>query len=1392
MIAPRRLILLERYALPIKPEMLRIGFFIFLLSHFPDAAAQPLSEYKNGRISTFSEENKYWLMMEDQKGFLWGYNEELELVRFDGNRYTVFSYNPEDTTSISGGCSCPPHILEDKRGLLWIHNELSLNRYNPKTGQFNYLHDDIWAVDSIGPVMYRSLFEDGTGNIWIGGQNSFYLMSDSGMQIKKSSISWQNELFFEDSNGDIWCGRGIPWLKNTRDFIKINRKSLKIDRRIPWPASTREPATIVERVTTRPRTLNTQHKPEITVLYADGDLYTVNTSTKEVQTLKKGLTEDELITCVFQEENTIIVGTDRNRILQFDSASDSFQPFIDLERSDTNWPMYLFKSKDGVLWVVTRGKTYHVLPRQSYFQAIPFPDNLRKVNTGGVHDELVRYNGEVYFFTSDGLVPILSSHNQKSIKLELNDEKPDLISNYIFKEDTKNATLWLLINKPGNQRRLMQFDTLGRKIFDYACNGNIRRDSVCISGNSFDIDRHGNLWFSSWGGGVFKFNPKDRTFESFSYYKGNSAGLNDQTTTSILLDRQGQVWIGYLSRGVSRLDPKSGLFTHYMYDPSDPKTLGSNYSIWNSFEDSQGRIWFGTTGGLSRWDKDEKRFSRFHKENGLPSNFVRGIAEDKNGDLWIAFRNKLAKYDQDLNRFLLMSAEDDFQEQHLQEMNAILQDTHGNLFFRTVESSELIYVHPDQMTLDDRVPELFFTDLLLFNEEVKPGDKDDILEQRIEYTDEITLGHDQNVLTIRYASLQYRSRDEISYAYQLEGFDEEWQEVGTQQSVTFTNLDAGDYLFKLKCTNRHGFESKEPLTLAITILPPWWQTWQAWALWIALILGSIYWFYRFQLKKRLAEAEAHRLQELDAVKTRLYANITHEFRTPLTIILGMADQLIDNPKEWLLDGTRLIRRNGRHLLHLVNQMLDLGKLESGSMPVKVIQSDIVPYLRYILESFHSYAENQGVQLHFISEMEELYMDYDPDKVLQILSNLLSNAVKYNQDGGEVYLDLDGLKENGSVMSRADFVSGDVPSFLRIRVKDTGLGISADQLPYIFDRFYQVDDSDTKQVQGTGIGLALTKELVKLLDGNISVNSLLGEGSEFIVDLPVRRKAALLETHEVQAVEAGVLPFAEQLVLAEADNTASLVASNQPLLLIIEDNADMVQYLAACLQSDYQLVSASNGEAGIQKAIKLVPDIIISDVMMPKKSGFEVCETIKLDERTSHIPIIMLTAKADFESKIAGLKRGADAYLAKPFNQEELQVRLKSLIETRRKLQARYQTLSPQTPAPEPDMEMEDAFLRKVRAIIEENLSDSKLDVVTVARELTMSRVQFYRKIKALTNKSPSVFIRRVRLQNALHLLKTTDLNISEIAYDTGFSDPAYFTKTFREEFGATPSEVRRS
>jgi signal transduction histidine kinase/DNA-binding response OmpR family regulator len=531
--------------------------------------------------------------------------------------------------------------------------------------------------------------------------------------------------------------------------------------------------------------------------------------------------------------------------------------------------------------------------------------------------------------------------------------------------------------------------------------------------------------------------------------------------------------------------------------------------------------------------------------------------------------------------------------------------------------------------------------------------------------------------------------------------------------------------------------------------------------------------------QREIEREQERIIKLEEFKSRFFTNLTHELRTPLTLISGMAREIGEDPKRWAVEGSEIISRNSGNLLNLINQILDLSKIENGSLAVRLIRGDIVSYLGYVVDAFKGQAYVKKLQLHFLSDEEEIIMDYDPEKYITILSNLLSNAIKFTPEGGNVYVQITIQKPDNQPL-------------LELIVRDTGIGIPQESVTHIFERFYQAENNSAIKGVGTGIGLSVVSELVKLLNGEIKVKSNVGKGTQFTVSLPITAEAETISSNiDKQRIQKDVQDFYAP-VSTDTFEEIMIEGDENPEVLIIEDNQDVLKYLQACLGDIFQLSFAHDGQEGITKAIETVPDLILSDVMMPVKDGLTVCRELKRHECTSHIPIVLLSAKADLDSRIAGLESGADVYMLKPFDKRELRAQLGTLLEQRREQQARYADLSvPPEKIIDAGKTKEDEFVARVRNVILEHLDDAQFSIMHLCRAVFLSRTQLHKKLKALTGLSASLFMRQIRLYAGMDLLKNTNLNINEIAYQVGFDDPNYFSRCFTQEFGSAPSETRK-
>lgn len=912
----------------------------------------------------------------------------------------------------------------------------------------------------------------------------------------------------------------------------------------------------------------------------------------------------------------------------------------------------------------------------------------------------------------------------------------------------------------------------------YRINQNEDADTLALLGQtghsimvwSIYPDRNNRIWLGT-GSNLLYLDPQRKNISRMEAL----SPFEDITGAQILdmvADPSGMVWV-CSDKGLFELDPNNGIIARYWTDGPDGYQLPHN-DIRHLHCDEEGIYWLATAGGgLIRWDRKNQEYQQFTRVDGLSNNSLYAVYEDQRQRLWISSDLGIMQFDKKTHHIQPFLEEDGITHNEFNRVSHFQDPETGHIYFGGLNG--ITAFDPESFYEDDAQlqPPLVITGFQQFN-----GQQNQLVDRKGKLLREqkIILHPDDRFFNLSFALLSYDKPEQILYAYQIEGWANEW-EYQKERSIRLGRLPYGKHTLRVKAQAANGQWSPHLLEIPILVLKPFYL--KSWFILLMglLILLTLYGIYRYNFRRQLALQEAQQLKELDQLKTDFYTNITHEFRTPLTVIMGMVERIKGHELE-----RSLVLRNSSNLLRLVNQLLDLAKMGSGKMNLDLQQGNIITFLQYLTESFHSEADEKQITLSFQPEQEEVIMDFDEERIQQILYNLLSNALKFTPAQGHIWLRTQSLYHKDE-------------EHLHLEIADDGIGISEKQLPHIFDRFYQADGSTTQKKEGTGVGLALTRELVQLMRGSISVKSELHIGTTFIIMLPIQK-----DSNTPKRVPAPIEldkshPVSTQAQLAPLETR--LNGTEKPEVLIVEDNTDVAIYLESLLIPHYQVSKANNGQKGIDQALETIPDLIITDVMMPKKDGFELCETLKKDERTCHIPIIMLTAKATEQDRIAGLQTGADAYLMKPFNKQELFVRLEKLIALRKALQKHYVQATPSFAGvgisisdQETPSSLDEQFLQKISQVIEEKIGDTDLDIDYLCKAVHLSSTQLNRKMKALTGAPPISFIRKIRLHKARALLQTTDLTIAEIAYELGFTDPNYFSRAFGKEFGEAPSAVR--
>ncbi|MET0638142.1 MAG: ATP-binding protein [Chitinophagaceae bacterium] len=1332
------------------------------------AAAQKSPDFEAISTAQGLSQGMVFDILQDQEGFIWVATKN-GLNRYDGYNFKVFSNDPYNPGSLSSNTIVK--IYEDTKGRIWVGTEdAGLNIYDKKTGKFYRIVNKRNNAGSLSGNAIRLIDELSDGRILVavdgGGLNIVDLPADFLTKnilplITRLTLPGDEQVYGmgKDKHGRMCIGgmaRSVYWFDPANNgFIKIDKGQL----------------------------FNNGYLLADGTVLINGQLFL--SDGKSIVPLFD-VNKNPAGNIIFRPRLKLWENYHRElRLYDISKWEPGGRAKWDVRLPDEPKPVYPFiRDRSGIIWTGTVGY------------------GLRKYNTA-----VSRFKTLIPGVSVRWIVPVaendlfISNYAYDWTRL-----KKDSVDTQPFNRIPSVTQIDNFIVTPAGD---YWFKSDDKGYFSYnPSTGQLKthpeiNDSRGVGDKQPMLyDSKHRIWFPVRGGTIVIRNTVTETNDSFSINTDPAKPvLSKAIITALYEDKQGIFWAGTqegFAKIIFHTDQKP-LVKWYYNNSATRNSL--NYNHVSGFMDDPAEpgkyLWICTKGGgLNRLDKTTGDFFHLTTKNGLPDDVVYGTLPDDAGNIWGSTNNGIfclmANPGKDSSKWIFRNFTKAYGLQD-DEFNtgAYKKLANGNLAFGGVNGLNIF--NPKEILNSAFTPNVYITNILINNSPVSAGDQTGLLTNNIEQTKSITLNHQQDILTLEFSSLDFTDPAQNKYRYQLEGIDDRWVESGDRRAATYLHLPAGKYIFKVQGSNSQGIWSNKIHALRITVLPPWWRSWWAYLIYVLLLVLGIRAYFQFSVNRTKLKAqlnfeqlEARRVKELDTVKTQLYTNITHEFRTPLTVIMGMAQQVIKKPEEHFENRMEMILRNSQSLLNLVNEMLDLSKLETGKMTLHPVNGDVLNFLHYIVESFHSLAESQQKQLHFLTELESLYVTYDPEKIRQIVSNLLSNALKFTPEKGNIYI----------TVSKNENQHDETNLTLIIKVRDTGIGIPEDKIKHIFERFYQLDNSITRNAEGTGIGLALTRELVKLMEGEIIVKSPPGgsiKGSEFTVILPMTSVPATAGIvapppyTEIYPIEEKIV---SNVILPEQNQN-----TNSPMILLVEDNADVVAYIASCLP-EYRLAVAQDGREGFDIAKEIIPDLIITDVMMPFVDGFQLTHKLRNDEHSSHIPIIMLTAKADMESKLEGLEHGADVYLQKPFHREELLTRIKKLLELRVNLRDYYlnkagigEGQASQSPG-ETITNIEDSFVKKVQQAIEKNLSNTGFTVEQLCKLVFMSHSQLHRKLDALTGYSPNRFIRIIRLNKAKELLLIPTNSIGSVALDCGYNDPGYFARVFKQEFGIGPQEWR--
>ncbi|SKC85479.1 hybrid sensor histidine kinase/response regulator transcription factor [Ohtaekwangia koreensis] len=1366
-----------------------IGILYIVLSSF--CSWSQVHDYRFRHITRNDglSQSNVTCIIQDRDGFMW-FGTRDGLNKYDGYKITIYRNDPSNPGSISHNYIRA--LYEDSKHRLWVGTEDGgMSLYNRERDDFsNYMHNP-HDTASISSNKVKAIAEDSHGILWIGtgggGLNRFDPAKNTFRCYRhavadKHSISGNDiEDILEDSKGNLWIA---TWNAGLNSFNPALGK--------------------FSRYRATPHAYHTLSSDFLKMLFIDSDQNLwigtteggLNRYDRRSNTFiqyrytpgnPNGLSNNDVLSITEDAHGNLWIGTQNGGINILDRKNRTFSYITQDEKYPeglNNGSVYsLYRDRQGNMWAGTFSGGVNFLdsapPKFRHFTNDGTRDGLNNENVLSIYEDA---SGNIYLGTDGGGLNMYNKRQKRFAHL-LHDprDKNSIRSNYplcMYEDHNKNLWIGCFYGKAAI------FDRHSNRFHTILSDTDIKHvSSICEDTVS------GKIWMGTWGDGLVVYDKDTGKFSKYIPDLTNPHTISSSIIFCIYQDRAGQLWIGTEGGGLNLYNREKNNFIRFQSNTENRHSISSNI-VNTIYEDRHGNLWIGTNGGLNLYTPSTKSFIHYTISDGLPNNVIQAITEDGKGNLWLSTNKGISKFNPQKKTFRNYEITDGSQSNSFNRQSSFKNDN-GDIYFGGVNG--LTYFHPDSIQDNDFTPPVYFTELQVFNKPVNFRDEGSPLSQPISEAKEVILSYKQSVFSLEFVALNYSLPEKNQYAYKLEGFDDDWNYVGTQRKATYTNLDPGSYILRVKASNNDGVWNDQGNTLRIIITPPFWKTWWAKVTYIIILLAFLF-FLRQVLVQRM---KVRNRLEMDEIKLRFYANISHEFRTPLTLILGPLNHLTTssttfNAKEQQL--IQLMHRNGENLLKLINQLMHIYELDAGFMKLKVMKSNLVTFTKGIKETFQFTAEKRNIQYQLISPIQNTECYFDPDKLEKILLNLISNAFKYTPDHGAITIKLSFHEDIAEVPAHILKKKKYVKSFVCIQVADNGAGISTLYHDKVFDPFFRVE-KEQQSKEGTGIGLALARQLAIVHYGDILLESTIRQGCKFSVWLPVGKEA--FDKDEISITE-----YDFENRLQDSQTTYGILESKitmepvpnendaRPVLLVVDDNHDIRQFLKLNFDSTFQITEAENGEDGFKKACDLIPDIILSDVMMPVQDGVEMCSQLKNDIRTNHIPVVLLTARVDEDFQLNAFKIAlADDYIAKPFSANILLAKLCNILELRENLKKKYYRDCMMTPsAPTASTpSLNETFLKKAVEAVETNIDDPDYNVEKFCRDLGMSQTNLYRKLQSLLGISGNQFIKDIRMKRALQLLSQGQYPVHEIAGKVGFADAKYFSKSFKKQFGVLPS-----
>ncbi|MCL6266327.1 hybrid sensor histidine kinase/response regulator transcription factor [Flagellimonas myxillae] len=1321
-----------------------IVFWVSVLCSF--GQSQPVFD-KIDRTNGLSN-NRINSIVKESEGFVWiGTNNGLN--RYDGLDIKI--YNQQNSNLASNDIT---DILIDSTKKMWIAtSDGGLHLYDNISDDFDVFRSDPNDKTSIPSNKINVLYEDSKGNIWIGTENGFCLFDKE----SKKFISWLNS-FSSGVTCFLETERGLL-IGTFGDGLKFYNQENQILEDILWDNANLNFIHTIAKFDNNEFLVGTSGSG---LLLLDiegkrvsdflGDQLSNEKSVKIIRTIRRdkdgdfwiGTDGDGLmrINNPNGDNPTVARYVHNSQVASSLSGNAIFDIFIDVQ---TN------------IWVGTAWNGINYLSRTNNFNII-----LSDIEGESTSPVLSIYK------TSDKLLMGLDGkgltiHESPSGTTHLLKEN-DLGASYVQHiMEATDGTLWLGTFTRG----LINIDSNGRILKSF--NNENEHSALKYNDIRYIVEDHRkNFWIASWEGGLSYL---DTETNEFAHYTKQSEKINSLSSNNIVsLAKDGRhLWIATFGGGINLLDTKTKKFRHFRYEENNENSISSD-NTFSLLKDSRGFLWIGTAGnGVNRYDPKEDCMERFDHDEVIRYASVVSIVEDNHGKIWFGTKDGVFNFDYDKYKFSSFpSLHDEF------HINSSFVDSTGTLYFGGLQG--VTSFNPDEISNTSASPEIVITDFKLFNKSL-PIEPSGVLDKSILLTDKLSLKYNQDVVTFNFSALQFPFASRMEYAIKMENFDPEWRNIGEERSATYTNLRSGDYIFRVIGREKGMDWGDNEASIEVEVLKPLWFEWWAYFLYAMLLLFILYWLRRYTVawermkaNLRLEQITNEKNEEVHNIKQRFFMNISHEIRTPLTLIMGALNGLGKEALS-LKDQKRLktVNKNASRLMNLMEELLNFRKLESGSINLEVSENDVVGFIREIYLAFGQQAIDNAIDFQFVATNDTIWLWFDKRQLEKTVVNLVSNAFKFTPVNGKIKIEISTQKKQ-----------------VRIRVSDTGDGIPEEKLSKIFNRFYQ---NSVTEKSGFGIGLSIAYEIIKLHSGEIKVDSIEGKGSEFTILLPTGRNHFPKESI--------VLPSSQQPIYSledpeDIDELLEMMDSDPvETVLIVEDHEELRGYVRGVLEAHYKVIEASNGENGLKVALKQIPDLIISDIMMPGMDGMKFCRSLKSSVVTSHIPIILLTALSSMDDKLRGYEIGADDYVTKPFSEELLLAKVKSLLHNRELIRRKFNTDGLLLPRDLALNSTDQGFLEKLTELIETHLDAPDFGANQLSREMGMSHSVLYKKIKALSGMNMVEFIRDYKLRIAKKLLENQSNSVTEVCYKVGYSDRKYFSKLFKQRFGVPPSSFLR-